>query len=158
MNKIPSFQVDHTKLKRGIYVSRLDLTPGGEPITTLDIRIKEPNVDYMQPEAAHTIEHIGATFLRNNERWKDKIVYFGPMGCMTGFYLILNGDYGSYEVIDLMKEMFTEVRDWTGVIPGASEKECGNAKFHSLQGAKRIATEYLVVLNNIKAENLSYPE
>lgn len=158
MNKIPSFQVDHTKLKCGIYVSRFDITPHGDGITTLDIRVKEPNVDYMLPEAAHTIEHIGATFLRNHERWKDKIVYFGPMGCMTGFYLILNGDYDSHEVIDLMKEMFTDVRDWAGDIPGASERECGNAKFHSLQGAKRIATEYLFVLNNIKAENLSYPE
>lgn len=158
MKKIPSFEVDHTKLHRGIYVSRYDITPNGDTITTFDIRVKEPNVDFMLPEAAHTIEHIGATFLRNNDRWGDKIVYFGPMGCLTGFYLILNGDYDSHQIVELMQELFTTVRDWNTDIPGATEKECGNAYYHSLEWAKHIASEYLSVLNNITAENLSYPK
>lgn len=157
MNRLPSFQVDHTRLHRGIYVSRYDLTPSGDAITTLDIRIKEPNVDAMPSEAAHTIEHIGATLLRNDTRWKDKIVYFGPMGCMTGFYLILNGDYESEDVVALLHNVFTQIANWQEPIPGATEHECGNAKFHDLQGARRIAREYLVVLENLGEENLHYP-
>ena len=158
MKRIPSFEVDHTKLHRGIYVSRQDTTPNGDTLTTFDIRVKEPNVDYMLPEAAHTIEHIGATFLRNNEQWKDRIVYFGPMGCLTGFYLILNGDYGSHQIVDLIHELFVTVLGWTDAIPGATEKECGNAHFHSLEGAKHVAQEYITLLNNITADNLSYPK
>lgn len=154
MEKIASFQVDHTRLRRGIYVSRYDLTPSGDAITTLDIRVKEPNVDAMPPEAAHTIEHIGATFLRNNY---GGIVYFGPMGCMTGFYLILNGFFKSEEVVGTVRELFGTVRDWQEPIPGATERECGNAKFHDLQGARRIAREYLVVLGDLGEENLHYP-
>lgn len=155
--KIPSFQVDHTKLKCGIYVSRKDTTPSGDVLTTFDIRVKKPNVDFMYPPAAHTIEHIGATFLRNNPKWKDKVVYFGPMGCLTGFYIILNGDYESYQIVDLIKEMFTEVRDAVS-IPGAKKEECGNYAYHDLQWAHSYARSFLFVLNDIKADNLSYPE
>lgn len=157
MEKIRSFQVDHTRLHRGIYVSRYDLTPHGDTVTTLDIRVKEPNVDAMSGWAAHTIEHIAATLLRNDPEWKDKIIYFGPMGCLTGFYLILNGDHDSWEVVGLLHDVFTKIADWQQPIPGATEKECGNARFHDLQEARRVAREYLVVLDNIGEENLHYP-
>lgn len=158
LQRIPSFQVDHTRLHRGIYVSRYDLTPSGDTITTLDIRIKEPNVDYMPPKAAHTIEHIGATLLRNKAEWKDKVIYFGPMGCMTGFYLVLNGDYESKDVVELLQWMFEVIADWHETIPGATERECGNASFHDLQGARRVAREYLMVLGNMAEERLHYPK
>lgn len=157
MEKIKSFQVDHTRLHRGIYVSRYDLTPHGDPITTLDIRVKEPNVDAMSGEAAHTIEHIVATLLRNDPDWKDRIIYFGPMGCLTGFYLVLNGNYESEDVVALVHNVFTKIADWQQSIPGATEYECGNAIYHDLQKARRVAREYLVVLDNIGKENLHYP-
>lgn len=157
MKKIDSFMVDHTKLDRGIYVSRKDVTPRGDTITTIDIRVKKPNYDMMTPECVHTIEHIGATILRNDSKWKDKVVYFGPMGCLTGFYLILCGDYDSLQVIDLVRDMFIVIADYEGVIPGSSQKECGNFSFHDLKQAKSTANEYVNFLSDIKAENLSYP-
>lgn len=152
METIPSFKVDHTKLRRGIYVSRSDLTPRGDVITTFDIRIKEPNVDYMPPKAAHTIEHIGATLLRNNAIWKDKVVYFGPMGCMTGFYLLLNGKFCTNDITDFIEGLFRDIANWDCAISGATAKECGNAKYHDLKEAKRIAMEYLNVLKHSKNE------
>ena len=156
MEKIESFKVDHKKLQCGIYVSRKDRTPSGDIITTFDIRVEKPNVDYMLPEAAHTIEHIGATFLRNDDEWKDSIIYFGPMGCLTGFYLIVKGDYDSAQILNLIHRMFVAVRDWDTDIPGATEEECGNTHFHSLKEARSIAKRYLNVLDNIKPENMSY--
>lgn len=157
MDRIPSFTVDHTKLLPGIYVSRKDRTPSGDILTTFDIRLMKPNEDFMLPEASHTIEHIGATFLRNEKDWKDRVVYFGPMGCLTGFYLILMGDYGSVSIVELIHRMFVEIRDWDGPIPGSSDKECGNAHYHNLRWAKHYAEEYLKILNNITADNLCYP-
>lgn len=157
MKKIASFMVDHTRLDRGIYVSRKDITPRGDTITTIDIRVKKPNYDMMAPECAHTIEHIGATILRNEPKWKDKVVYFGPMGCLTGFYLVLCGDYDSLQVIDLVRDMFIVIADYEGVIPNSSKKECGNYSFHDLKQAKSTANEFVDFLSDIKAENLSYP-
>lgn len=153
--RIPSFQIDHTRLKRGIYVSRKDYTQNGDIITTFDLRLKEPNVDFMLPESAHTIEHIGATYLRNSY---DNIIYFGPMGCMTGFYLILNGDYESEDIVTMIKDLFYTIRRWDKKVPGTSERECGNYKYHNLNGAKRIAEEYLRVLDEITEGNLIYPK
>lgn len=157
MKKIASFLVDHTKLDRGIYISRKDVTPCGDTITTIDIRVKKPNHDMMTPECAHTIEHIGATILRNDTQWKEKVVYFGPMGCLTGFYLILCGDYDSLQMIDLVRDIFVVIADYKGVIPGSSPKECGNYSYHDLKQAKVTANEFVDFLSEIKAENLSYP-
>ena len=157
MKGIASFKVDHTRLERGIYVSRKDVTPRGEVITTIDIRVKKPNHGMMQPEVSHTIEHIGATILRNDSKWKEKVIYFGPMGCLTGFYLILAGDYDSVQVIDLIRDMFIVIADYVGKIPGSTPKECGNYSFHDLKNAKSEADEFVKFLENIKVENLSYP-
>lgn len=157
MNKIGSFKVDHTRMDRGIYVSRKDTTEHGDVLTTIDIRVKKPNHGMMNPECAHTIEHIGATALRNDPAWKDKIVYFGPMGCLTGFYLILNGDYESRQVQGLIKEMFVVVADYKGSIPGSTIAECGNYTFHDLEQAKVTANEYVEFLSGVKEENLKYP-
>lgn len=157
MKRIASFNVDHTKMERGIYVSRKDVTPRGDIITTIDIRVKKPNYDMLLPEASHTIEHIGATILRNDPKWKDKVIYFGPMGCLTGFYLILAGDYDSVQVIDLVRDMFIVIADYGGEIPGSTPKECGNFSFHDLKMAKSDANDYVKFLGNIRAENLSYP-
>lgn len=154
---IPSFQVDHTRLKRGIYVSRKDCTSHGDVVTTFDIRVKEPNKSSMLAPAAHTIEHIGATFLRNSPLWKDDIVYFGPMGCLTGFYLIIKGDYESWQIVDLVKTMFRGII-MSKEIPGATKEQCGNADFHDMQSAKNEAKEFVEFLDNITAENLSYPK
>lgn len=153
MKKIPSFQIDHTKLKRGLYVSRFDETPNGDFITTFDIRVKEPNKVMMSPKAAHTIEHLGATFLRNHPRWGNRIVYFGVMGCFTGFYLIVQGKLESKDVVSVVQSLFQTVVGWDKPIPGASERECGNYLFHDLEGAKELAIEYLQqVLLNITDE------
>ena len=122
MEKIASFTIDHIKLLPGLYVSRKDHV-GSEVITTFDIRMTKPNGEpVMNTAEVHTIEHLGATFLRNDENWKDRTVYFGPMGCRTGFYLLLAGDYTSEDIVSLMKEMFTFIRDFDGEVPGASPK------------------------------------
>lgn len=157
MNKIPSFKIDHTKMDRGVYVSRKDVTPHGDVLTTIDIRVKKPNHDMMTSECVHTIEHIGATVLRNDPEWKDKVVYFGPMGCLTGFYLILSGNYESRQVLELIEDMFVVVADYEGVIPGSTIVECGNYAFHDLRQAKATANEYVEFLSDIKEENLEYP-
>ena len=159
MKKIPSFTVNHDDLLRGIYVSRQDVI-GQEIVTTFDIRMTRPNFEpVMNTAEIHTLEHLGATFLRNHEEWGDKIIYFGPMGCRTGFYLLLAGDYESLDIVDLMVEMFTFIRDFKGEVPGASAKDCGNYLDMNLGMANYLAKKYLdEVLIDIKPERLVYPE
>ena len=159
MKTIPSFTIDHLRLKRGIYVSRKDIV-GGETITTFDIRMKEPNREPALGQGAlHTIEHLAATYLRNHNDWADKIVYWGPMGCLTGNYLLMRGDLESRDIIELMKETFSFIANFEGEIPGAAPKDCGNWLLHDLPMAKWEAAKYLnEILENIKEENLHYPE
>lgn len=159
MKTIPSFTIDHLRLKRGIYVSRKD-TVGGETITTFDIRMKEPNREPALGQGAlHTIEHLAATYLRNHNDWADKIVYWGPMGCLTGNYLLMRGDLESRDIVELMKETFSFIANFEGEIPGAAPKDCGNWLLHDLPMAKWEASKYLnEILENIKEENLHYPE
>ena len=159
MKTIPSFTIDHLRLKRGIYVSRKD-TVGGETITTFDIRMKEPNREPALGQGAlHTIEHLAATYLRNHKDWADKIVYWGPMGCLTGNYLLMRGDLKSRDIVELMKETFRFIAEFEGEIPGAAPKDCGNWLLHDLPMAKWEAAKYLnEILENIKDENLNYPE
>ncbi|WP_028896512.1 S-ribosylhomocysteine lyase [Prevotella sp. HUN102] len=158
MDKIPSFTIDHLKLKRGIYVSRQD-SVGGEVITTFDIRMKEPNREpALHIGALHAIEHLAATYLRNDGEWKDSVIYWGPMGCLTGNYLILRGDLQSSDIVSLMRKTFEFVADFEGEIPGAQPKDCGNYLLHDLPMAKWEARKYLdEVLNRITDENLIYP-
>lgn len=159
MNKIPSFTINHEKLLRGIYVSRKD-EAGGEVVTTFDIRMKEPNREpVMHPGALHTIEHLAATFLRNDAEWKDRVIYWGPMGCLTGNYLLLRGDLQSENIVDLMRRTFKFVAEYEGEIPGAAPRDCGNYLLHDLPMAKWEARKFLTeVLDDIKPENLTYPQ
>ena len=159
MKKIPSFTIDHDRLLRGIYVSRKD-NVGGETVTTFDIRMKEPNREpALHPGALHTIEHLAATYLRNDPEWKDRIVYWGPMGCRTGNYLLLNGDYESKDIVPLMIETFEFIRDFEGEVPGASAKDCGNYLDMNLPMAKYLAGKFLdEVLYDIKPDRLIYPQ
>ena len=143
MEKIASFTIDHIKLEPGIYVSRKDHI-GQEVITTFDLRITAPNDEpVMNTAEVHTIEHLGATFLRNHAEFKDKTVYFGPMGCRTGFYLLLAGDYESKDIVKLVTEMFEFIRDFKGEVPGASPRDCGNYLDMNLGMANYIAKRYL---------------
>ena len=159
MKTIPSFTIDHIRLLRGIYVSRKDEV-GGETVTTFDIRMKEPNREPALGQGAlHTIEHLAATYLRNHPIWSDKIVYFGPMGCRTGFYLLLAGDYESADIIPLLQEMFLFIRDYEGEVPGAAARDCGNYLDMNLPMAKYLAGKfYDEVLEDIRDEQLVYPE
>lgn len=159
MEKIASFTIDHLKLLPGVYVSRKDHV-GTEVITTFDLRMTKPNDEpVMNTAEVHTIEHLGATYLRNDPIWKDKTVYFGPMGCRTGFYLLLAGDYCSAEIVPLMKDMFTFIRDFKGEVPGASPKDCGNYLDMNLPMANWLADRYLrEVLDHITDERLIYPD
>lgn len=159
MNKIPSFTIDHNRLLRGIYVSRKDAV-GTETVTTFDIRMKEPNREpVIHAGALHTIEHLAATFLRNDSEWKDRVIYWGPMGCLTGNYLILQGDLQSEDIVDLMRRTFRFIADYEGEIPGAAPQDCGNWLLHDLPMARWEARKFLnEVLDNIKPENLHYPE
>lgn len=159
MKKIPSFTIDHNKLLRGIYVSRKDEI-GGETVTTFDIRMKEPNREpALHIGALHTIEHLAATYLRNNAQWKDRVVYWGPMGCLTGNYLLLKGDLESTDIIDLMKKTFLFVANFDGDIPGAAPKDCGNYLLHDLPMARWEAKKFLdEVLERITPDNLNYPK
>nr|WP_320119814.1 S-ribosylhomocysteine lyase [uncultured Marinifilum sp.] len=159
MEKIASFTVDHNKLKRGIYVSRKDKV-GAETLTSFDLRTKLPNAEpAMDIPAMHTMEHLGATFLRNHEKWADKTIYFGPMGCRTGFYLIFHGDLSSNDIVEVTKEMFDFMAEFEGEIPGTNKIECGNYASHDLAIAKWEAEKYRTeVLANLKEENLTYPE
>lgn len=160
MEKIASFTVDHLRLLRGIYTSRRDVTPSGDVITTFDIRMTEPNrQEAISGSALHAIEHLAATFLRNHPQWRDRIVYWGPMGCCTGNYLIVAGCYSPADILPLMRETFSFIADFEGEIPGATPRDCGNYSFMDLDEARRQARRYLdEVLANPKAENLNYPE
>ena len=159
MEKIASFTIDHIRLLPGLYVSRKDHI-GSETVTTFDIRITRPNEEpVMNTAEVHAIEHLGATFLRNHAEFADRIVYFGPMGCRTGFYLLLAGDYVSVEIVPLMRDMFTFIRDFDGEIPGACAKDCGNYLDMNLPMARYYAEKYLTeVLEHVVPERLNYPE
>ncbi len=158
MDKIPSFTIDHIRLVRGVYVSRQD-SVGGEVVTTFDVRMKEPNREpVLSPSAIHTIEHLAATFLRNHPVWADRIIYWGPMGCLTGNYLIVKGDLTSAEILPLVKETFAFVAAYEGDVPGATARDCGNYLLMNLPEARWEARKYLEeVLENISDENLNYP-
>lgn len=156
--KIDSFKVDHTKMQPGIYVSRKDVTPHGDIITTIDIRMKRPNYSMLCPEAMHTIEHMGATFLRNETTLGKDIICFSPMGCCTGFNLIIIGEWDSRQLVQSVKQLMAYIADYEGEVPGSTQKECGNFSYHRLSWAKSEAREYLECLNNIKEEQLSYPK
>ena len=159
MEKIASFTIDHTRLYPGLYVSRKD-NVGGNILTTFDIRMTRPNFEpVMNTAEIHTIEHLAATFLRNHKLYGEKIIYFGPMGCRTGFYLILAGDYESKDIIDLMIELFTFMSEFDDAVPGASAKDCGNYLDMNLPMARYISNKFLQnVLLNIEEKNLIYPE
>ena len=159
MKKITSFTIDHIKLIPGVYVSRKDKV-GSETITTFDIRMTSPNDEpVMNTAEMHTIEHLAATFLRNHRDFGPKIIYFGPMGCRTGFYLLLAGDYDSTNVIELLMEMFEFIANFEGEVPGASAKDCGNYLDMNLPMAKYLAKKYLnEILTNLTQERLVYPE
>ena len=158
MEKITSFTIDHLRLIPGLYVSRVDQVEG-HPVTTFDIRITNPNEEpVMNTAEVHTIEHLAATFLRNHKTYADKTIYFGPMGCRTGFYLLLSGEYTSRDIVPLMTEMFTFIADFEGDIPGACAKDCGNYLDMNLPMARYLARKYLKeVLTDISDEQLHYP-
>ena len=159
MEKIASFTIDHIKLQPGVYVSRKDKV-GAETVTTFDLRMTSPNEEpVMNTAEVHTMEHLGATFLRNHPAYGSKIIYFGPMGCRTGFYLLLAGDYNSADIVPLIVEMYEFMRDFQGEVPGASAKDCGNYLDMNLNMAKYLAKKYLdQVLYDISEERLIYPE
>ena len=159
MDKIPSFSINHNTLLRGIYVSRKDAV-GSDTITTFDIRMKEPNREpVMDTAPLHALEHLGATFLRNDEEWKDRIIYFGPMGCRTGCYLLLKGDLESEDIVDLVSRMFRFIAEFQGDVPGAAPRDCGNCLDMNAAMAAWESRKYLdEVLVSIKKENLVYPE
>ena len=158
MEKITSFTIDHQKLVPGLYVSRKDCA-GEQVITTFDIRMTNPNEEpVMNTAEVHTIEHLGATFLRNHRDYASKTLYFGPMGCRTGFYLILAGSYESKDIVPLLKEMYTFMAEFEGEVPGAAAKDCGNYLDMNLPMAKYLSKKYLTeVLENITDEQLNYP-
>ena len=158
MEKIASFTIDHIKLEPGVYVSRKD-TVGSEVITTFDLRMTSPNDEpVMNTAEVHTIEHLGATFLRNHPLYKDKVLYFGPMGCRTGFYLLLAGNYTSKDIVGLIIEMFEFIRDFHDEVPGASPKDCGNYLDMNLGMANYLASRYLEnTLYDIDDAHLVYP-
>ena len=159
MKKIPSFTIDHLRLLRGVYVSRKDMV-GGETVTTFDIRMKEPNREPVLSQGAiHTIEHLAATYLRNDPVWGPRIVYWGPMGCLTGNYLLVKGDWQSRDMLPVLRETFLFIASYEGEIPGATPKDCGNWLLHDLPAAKAEAAKYLhEVLEKAGEENLNYPE
>lgn len=160
MEKIASFTINHLKLLRGIYVSRVDTLPNGDVITTFDIRMKQPNREpAVSQSALHTIEHLAATYLRNQPEWKDKVIYWGPMGCCTGNYLLMSGKLTSKDILPLMQNTFRFIAEYEGSIPGATARDCGNYTLNNLPMAKWEARKYLIeVLENIKDENLEYPQ
>lgn len=158
MEKIASFTVDHIRLRPGVYVSRRDRV-GKEVVTTFDLRMTSPNDEpVMNTAEVHTIEHLGATFLRNHPDWKERVIYFGPMGCRTGFYLLLAGEWSSRDILPLMVELYRFIRDFRGEVPGASPRDCGNYLDMNLGMANYLAERYLAVLENITDDRLIYPE
>lgn len=159
MKKIASFTIDHTRLEPGVYVSRKDTTPSGDVITTFDIRMTRPNREpALSPEALHAMEHLAATYLRNNPEWASRVVYWGPMGCCTGNYLLLSGDLQSRDILPLMRDTMEFVAAYEGEIPGASARDCGNYTFMDLKAARLAARRYLdETLSSPDESNLSYP-
>ena len=159
MEKITSFTIDHIKLVPGVYVSRKDLA-GTQTVTTFDLRMTSPNDEpVLNTAEVHTIEHLGATYLRDNKEFADKVLYFGPMGCRTGFYLLLSDDYESRDIVPLMQDMFSFIAGFEGEVPGASAKDCGNYLDMNLPMARYVAKRYLTeVLDHITEERLVYPE
>ena len=158
MEKITSFTIDHLKLQPGLYVSRKDKV-GAETVTTFDLRLTSPNEEpVMNTAEVHTIEHLAATYLRNDSQWKEKVLYFGPMGCRTGFYLLLAGDYESRNVVELVYNCFCFVRDFEDEVPGASARDCGNYLDMNLPMAKYWGGKYAALLETIDESRLVYPE
>ena len=158
MEKITSFTIDHIRLQPGLYVSRKDAV-GSETVTTFDLRLTSPNEEpVMNPAEVHTIEHLAATFLRNDPAWKDRVLYFGPMGCRTGFYLLLSGDLSSQDVLPLVTDCFRFIRDYRGEVPGASPRDCGNYLDMNLSMANYWGRRYTALLENITPDRLTYPE
>lgn len=158
MEKITSFTIDHLRLQPGLYVSRKDKV-GTETVTTFDLRLTAPNKEpVMNTAEVHTIEHLGATYLRNDPHWKDQVLYFGPMGCRTGFYLLLAGDYTSADALPLVLECFRFIRDYRGEVPGAAPKDCGNYLDMNLPMANYWGAKYAALLEHITPDRLVYPE
>ena len=158
MEKITSFTIDHILLEPGLYVSRIDRV-GQEALTTFDLRLTKPNDEpVMNTAEVHTIEHLAATFLRNHPQWKDRVIYFGPMGCRTGFYLILAGELTSRQVLPLVTECFRFIADYRGEVPGASAKDCGNYLDMNLPMANYWGKRYCNLLENIDESRLVYPK
>ena len=157
MEKITSFTIDHIRLQPGLYVSRKD-TAGNQTVTTFDLRLTSPNEEpVMNTAEMHTMEHLAATYLRNEPSWKEKVLYFGPMGCRTGFYLLLAGDLTSRDALPLVRDCFRFIADFEGAIPGAQfPRECGNYLEHDLPEAKRTADELCRHLEGWRVEDLSY--
>ncbi len=158
MEKITSFTVDHIRLQPGLYVSRKDRV-GQETVTTFDLRLTSPNQEpVMNTPEVHTIEHLAATYLRNEPRWKDRVLYFGPMGCRTGFYLLLTGDLESRDILPLVQGCFQFIAEFAGEVPGASAKDCGNYLDMNLPMANYWARRYGALLENITPDRLVYPK
>ena len=158
MEKITSFTIDHIKLQPGLYVSRKDQV-GCQIVTTFDLRLTSPNDEpVMNTAEMHTIEHLAATYLRNEPGWKEKVLYFGPMGCRTGFYLLLAGNYDSRDVLALVQSCFSFIGDFQGEIPGASAKDCGNYLDMNLPMANYWGKKYAALLQAIDDSRLTYPE
>ena len=158
MEKITSFTIDHIKLQPGLYVSRKDRV-GSETVTTFDLRLVSPNEEpVMNTAEIHTMEHLAATYLRNEPKWKEKVLYFGPMGCRTGFYLLLSGDLQSRDIVELVRDCFRFIGDFAGEVPGASAKDCGNYLDMNLPMANYWGKKYAALLENITDDRLVYPE
>lgn len=159
MKKIASFTIDHERLEPGIYVSRRDTTPSGDVITTFDIRMTRPNREpALTPKSLHAMEHLAATFLRNHTEWQNRIVYWGPMGCCTGNYLLVQGECSSRDILPLIRETMRFVAAFEGEVPGATPRDCGNYSFMDLDQARKDARRYLEVLDNATDVNLNYPD
>lgn len=159
MEKIASFRIDHERLEPGVFVSRRDVTPSGDVLTTFDIRMTRPNrEEALAPRALHAMEHLAATFLRNHPEWKDRVVYWGPMGCCTGNYLILQGELDSRDLLPLMRQTMEFVACFEGDIPGATPRDCGNYSFMDLDAARTAAARFLEILSDPCPENLAYPQ
>ena len=159
MDLIPSLSVDHTKISPGIFESRVD-TIGNETVTTFDVRLKKPNAEpAIDPAAMHTMEHVVATYLRNHPEWKDKLIYWGPMGCLTGFYIIVKGRPAASAMYPIILEAFRHMSEYEGEVPGATPQNCGKYLMHDLPMAKWEAKKYVEYLINADQNNiLEYPK
>lgn len=158
MKKIPSFTINHLILQPGVYVSRKDVMSAGDVITTFDVRMTAPNREpALSISALHTIEHLAATYLRNEPNWSDKVVYWGPMGCCTGNYLLLKGDFEAHDIIPLLKDTFRFISSFDGDVPGASPRDCGNYLLMNLPEARIVAARYLTVLESSECP-MHYPD